>query len=214
MGPNDPGLAHDTFRAFALRARLKRDFGTSANMVIWQGPVPLLGDLEYTGQAFRAMDGWLERIEADHSRHALPQKVIADKPADVHDQCSDGLGTALTDSLCSTAIVPVYGTPRTVAGEPITTDQNACQLEPLNRSSYDVTFTSAEWTELEAAFPAGVCNYGKPGNRQQPTIPWLTYQTAAGKVIYGGRPLGTAPASTRCQRRRRGKHRRLARCVV
>jgi hypothetical protein len=30
---------------------------------------------------------------------------------------------------------------------------------------------------------------------QQPTIPWLTYQDARGHVIYGGTPLGNAPAS-------------------
>jgi hypothetical protein len=46
-GPNDPGEAHDTYRSFAVRARLKRDFGTSANQVIWEGPVTLIGDPYY-----------------------------------------------------------------------------------------------------------------------------------------------------------------------
>jgi hypothetical protein len=197
-GPNDPGLAHDTVRAFALRARLQQNFGTSANMVIWEGPVPLLGDVDYTGMALRAMNRWLEAIQADHSDRGLPQKVIADKPVDIHDQCSDGLGTVLLDSLCPQAVVPVYGTPRTVAGEPITTDQNACQLVPLNRSSYDASFTASQWSELQAAFPSGVCDYAVPGISQQNTVPWLTYQTAKGTVIYGGRPLGPAPTSHAC----------------
>ena len=30
-----------------------------------------------------------------------------------------------------------------------------------------------------AAFPAGVCDYTRPGVNQQPTVPWLTSQTAA-----------------------------------
>jgi hypothetical protein len=82
-----------------------------------------------------------------------------------------------------------------VAGEPLSTYQNQCQLVPLTRNSYDVTFTAAEWALMEKAFPTGVCDYAKPGVGQQPTIPWLTYETASGKVIYGGRPLGSAPVS-------------------
>ena len=90
----------------------------------------------------------------------------------------------------------MYGTPRTVAGDSITTDANKCQLQPLNRTAYAPTqFTDAEWSELQSIFSKGVCNYRKPGVDQRPTIPWLTYQTASGKVIYGGRPLGPAPVS-------------------
>jgi hypothetical protein len=94
-------------------------------------------------------------------------------------------------------VVPVYGTPRTVAGDPITTDANKCQLKPLRRSAYlPVRFTDAEWVELTRTFPRGVCDYARPGVDQRPTIPWLTYQTASGQVIYGGRPLGRPPVST------------------
>jgi hypothetical protein len=66
---------------------------------------------------------------------------------------------------------------------------------PLNRSSYKVGFTDAQWAELQKAFPSGVCDYSKPGVSQRPTVGWLTYQTASGKVIYGGRPLGLPPVS-------------------
>jgi len=194
-GPNDPGLAHDSYRAFAMRARLKRDFGTGANMVIWEGPAVIIGDLHYTDQALLAMNRWIEAIRADHRRRPLSVKVIADKPADIHDQCSDGNGNKVSNGLCPSAVVPVYGTPRTVAGEPITTDQNQCRLKPLVRSSYDVIFTNAQWTQLERTFLTGVCDYSKPGLSQQPTVGWLTYQTAAGKVIYGGRRMGPAPRS-------------------
>jgi hypothetical protein len=93
--------------------------------------------------------------------------------------------------------VPIYGTPRSVAGDPITTDANKCQLRPLNRSSNygTVPFTDAQWTELQTLFPNGVCDFSKPGVDQQPTIPWMTYQDARGHVIYGGRPMGPAPVS-------------------
>ena len=56
-------------------------------------------------------------------------------------------------------------------------------------------FTDAQWQELEATFPDGVCDYNKPGVAQRYTIPWLGYQRPDGKVIYGGRPLGAPPSS-------------------
>jgi hypothetical protein len=93
-----------------------------------------------------------------------------------------------------------------VAGDPITTDANKCRLKPLDRNGYTqtiggvklpVSFTDAQWAELQRAFPSGVCDFSKPGVDQSPTVPWLTYQSdAAGRhVIYGGRPLGPAPRS-------------------
>jgi hypothetical protein len=218
-GPNDPGLAHDSYRAFALRARLDRNFGTHANQVMWQGPDPIIGDTHYTSQALVAIDRWLAAIDADHSGRPLPQKVIADKPTDITEQCSDGQGHKLHDGLCGHAVVPVYGTPRTVAGEPITTDQNKCRLKPLRRQAYaPITFTAAQWTELQAAFPTGVCDYSLPGVDQRPVVPWLTYIDSRGHPIYGGRPLGAPPGSRRCQeyKLRRGPRRRHspAACAV
>jgi hypothetical protein len=194
-GPNDPGEAHDTYRSFAVRARLKRDFGTSANQVIWEGPVTLIGDPNYDNQALVAMNHWLAGVQRDKSGRSLPKKIIADKPASITDQCSNGKGVKVASKLCPASVVHVYSTPRMVAGEAITTDQNKCALVPLNRTSYKVGFTNAQWAELQKAFPSGVCDYAKPGVSQQPTVPWLTYQTASGKVITGGRPLGAPPVS-------------------
>ena len=57
-----------------------------------------------------------------------------------------------------------------------------------------VTFSDAQWAQLEHAFPTGVCDWSKPGVEQQDTIPWQTYQSADGSVVYGSRPLGRAPA--------------------
>jgi hypothetical protein len=87
-----------------------------------------------------------------------------------------------------------------VAGDAITTDDNKCQLQPLDRSAYgSVTFTDAQWAQLQKAFPSGVCDFSKPGVDQQPTIPWMTYQDQGGQVIYGGTPMGPAPTSTEVQ---------------
>jgi hypothetical protein len=194
-GP-DPGAAHDAYRAFTVRARLDRDFGTHANQVIWEGPVPIIGDADCALNSLIAMDHWLAAMGADHSHRTEAQKIVADKPASITDKCQDGLGASLLNQLCPPGVVPIYGTPRTVAGDAITTDANKCQLKPLNRTDYALPFTDAQWAELKATFPLGVCEYSKPGVQQQPTIPWMTYQSANGTVIYGGRPMPPAPAST------------------
>ena len=194
-GPN-PGLFHDAYRAFAVRARLDREHGTHANQVIWEGPIQLTADANCELNSFIAMDHWLTAVERDQSRTPLPRKIIRDKPSGLTDECWDGIGNKLSSSLCPAGVVNVEGTPRTVAGDAITTDTNKCQLKPLRRADYQgVTFTAAQWTELQKTFPTGVCDYSKPGVDQQPTIPWLTYQDAKGHVIYGGKPLGKPPTS-------------------
>jgi hypothetical protein len=192
-GP-DPGAFHDVYRTYAMRARLLRNFGTAANQVLWRGQVPLLGDSNYVDQSVFAMDGWLARVAADHSNRSLPRKIIADKPVDLTDRCTNGGGTALPSEVCDET-VEAYGTPRFGAGEPITDDVLKCQLQPLRRGDFPVAFTADQWSRLKKAFPTGVCNYGEPGVDQQKTVTWLTYQDAAGHVSYGGQRLGPAPRS-------------------
>jgi hypothetical protein len=202
-GP-DPGAAHDSYRAFAIRARLDREHGTHANQVIWEGPEPIFADAACERNAFIAMDRWLTAVERDHGARSIATKVAADRPADVTDECWTGVGVLLWHSLCGEDVVPVYGTSRMVAGDDISTDNNKCRLKPLDRSSYHVTvagvtvpvhFTGPQWVALERAFPTGVCDFSKPGVGQQPTLPWQTYQDRSGKVIFGGRPLGPPPTS-------------------
>ena len=78
-GP-DEGSFHDVYRTYAMRDRLLRNFGTAANQVLWQGPVPLLGDATFADAAVYAMDGWLAKVNADHRNIPLSQKIIQDKP--------------------------------------------------------------------------------------------------------------------------------------
>jgi hypothetical protein len=200
-GP-DAAEGHDAYRAFALRARLDREHGTHANQLIWEGPVgyPGTGDEYCPYNSFVAMDRWLTAIEKDKSSRTLPEKVIADKPAHLSDRCYDGAGHMVSESLCPEGVVPVYGTPRTAAGDAITTDANKCQLRSLNRGdNYGlIPFTDAQWARLQALFPGGVCDFSKPGADQQRTIPWQTYQDdrAGGTVVYGGKALRPAPAGS------------------
>ena len=193
-GP-DEGLFHDAYRAFAVRARLDRANGGHGNQLIWEGPVSLIADPQCERNSFLTMDRWLTAVENDSSQRSLERKIVRDKPADLTDRCYDGKGVKVSDALCP-SIVHVYGTPRTVAGDAITTDKNKCRLKPLDRGDYGgVSFTDAQWAELQDVFPDGVCDFSKPGVDQQPTIPWQTYQDAFGRVIYGGRSLGPPPRS-------------------
>lgn len=68
-GP-DPGLAHDSYRAYAMRARLDRANGNHDNQVIFGGPIPMIADLKCNKRAFTAMERWLDAITADD--RALP----------------------------------------------------------------------------------------------------------------------------------------------
>jgi hypothetical protein len=202
-GP-DEGLFHDAYRAFAVRARLDREHGSHRNQLIWEGPRIIMADSRCELNSFLAMDRWLAAVERDKSKRTLARKIARDKPADLTDRCYDGNGGKVSDDLCP-SVVHVYGTPRTVAGDAITTDNNKCRLKPLDRAGYGgVQFTDAQWAELETAFPNGVCDFSRPGVDQQPTVPWQTYQNARGSVIYGGRPLGQPPRSTPLKVKRRG----------
>jgi Tannase-like family of unknown function (DUF6351) len=193
-GP-DPGAFHDVYRTYAMRDRLLRNFGSAANQLLWQGPEALIGDSTFADAAVYAEDGWLAKVYSDHRSIPLAQKIVADKPAGLTDRCTNGSGTDVPAASCQ-ATVQSYGTPRFAAGEPHTDDVLDCQLKPLNRSDYlPVTFTDTQWQELQQAFPTGVCDYSKRGVGQGPNTTWLTYQDAAGRVIYGGRALGPAPAS-------------------
>jgi Tannase-like family of unknown function (DUF6351) len=202
-GP-DPGAFHDAYRSWAIRARLEREQGRfPKNHVIWFGHAPLVGDPNWTTDGLLAMDRWLDAVERDRTGRTLAQKVAANRPADVHDRCSNIEGVEQValpgvGPVCELEAVQTrYGTPATAAGQGIETDVNRCQLKPLRRSDYyPISFTADQWSGLERAFPTGVCDWSKPGVDQQDTIAWQTYQDGAGRVIYGGRALGRAPAGS------------------
>jgi Tannase-like family of unknown function (DUF6351) len=204
-GP-DPGAFHDAYRTWSMRARLEHTEGHfPLNHVIWFGETPLIGSPTYTTEGLLAMDKWLSAVEADNRRLSLEEKVAQDRPAAVHDKCSNvegveqvslpGIGPVCKLPLAETK----FSTPRVISGEDIATDKQKCQLAPLERSSYyPLEFTEEEWAKLQKAYPAGVCDFSNPGLSQQGTVPWQTYQNDAsgGAVIYGGRPLGRAPANS------------------
>ncbi|EON22508.1 hypothetical protein CF8_3691 [Nocardioides sp. CF8] len=186
-GGPDPGVAHDYAHAWWTETRLERDQGHTDNRVMWFGPAPLIGDVEWSREAFLAMDGWLAAVEKDKRAIPLAQKIAADRPATVTDRCIGVCATDVTQLRLST--------PRQEAGGDIANDVVACRLTPLDRSTYTspLPFSDAQWARLQAVFPAGVCDWSKPGVGQGRAETWLGYGTAT-EVVYGGRPLRAAPA--------------------
>lgn len=197
VGP-DPGIAHDAVHAWWIRWRIEREHGSARNHVMWGGPVPLLGDLNYVYDGLDAMDQWLSNIEQDESATPIAEKISRHRPGDLHDQCAVVGGQPVLGELCIDLLRPVYayGTPRTVAGDTRTADNFDCQLKPFSRDEdYGlIPFTEAQWQQLEEVFSDGVCDYRAPGVGKQPTVAWLKYFDEAGRVIVGGEPLPPAPA--------------------
>jgi hypothetical protein len=197
-GP-DPGAAHDYAHTWWVRDRLDKAHGGHGNQVLWFGPTPLIGDPTWPTTALVAMDRWLAAVKADGSSRSLARKIVADRPADLHDRCEyvPAVTSAPTDGVCLPQTLQThYGTPREVAGGPATNDVLKCQLKPINAADYGVLGLSAgQLARLRAVFPKGVCDWSKPGVGQQPVKPWQTYADAHGAVVYGGRALPPAPRS-------------------
>jgi hypothetical protein len=187
---------HTSFHSWEMRARLDRDNGNHNNQIIWTYPASsALGgvapDAFVTLKSFLRMDRWLSNIQADRRSIPLAVKVARDKPAGAVDACFTAADAETTNSSTCRKMFPHYGDARIAAGGPLADDIGDCQLRPLQRSSYHVSFTAAQWAEMQHMFPTGVCDWKLPGVGQQPSHPWTTF--AAGP---GGRPLGTPPRST------------------
>ena len=129
-GGPDPGIAHDYSHAFWTEERLMADQGHTDNRVMWFGPTPLIGDLDWAKDALFEMDRWLSAVEADRRAVPLAAKIAADKPADLTDRCQvEGFETVGTpaEPVCRMPELQTrLGTPRQVAGGPVANDTVAC----------------------------------------------------------------------------------------
>ncbi|MCU1587619.1 MAG: hypothetical protein JWN31_1112, partial [Frankiales bacterium] len=215
LGGPEPGAFHDVYRKFEMRDRLIREHGSSANQVFWQGMTPLLGDVTFVDASIRAENRWLAAVEADKRAVPLARKIIDAKVrTGIKQRCAvDGVDVPI--DTCTPAVgLTLFSSPRIEAGggdqAPVngvgprtvgfTDDRLDCQTMPIERFVYAgkpfaATFSAAQQAALKKAFPTGVCDYSKPGKGFQAAIPWLRYQDASGKVIYGGTAMGPAVLS-------------------
>lgn len=185
---------HTDYHSYVMRARLDATNGGHANQLIWTWSGSLFGigpPATIAVKSFLLMDTWLSNIENDTRDVALSQKVLDDKPTAAVDECFIGPTlTETTDPAACAAAFPHFGDARLVAGESLVDNAMQCQLKPLDRADYSVTFTDAQWGRLQQLFAGGVCDWSKPPVAYQASIPWLTYEGGP-----GGQQLGPAPVS-------------------
>ena len=187
---NDNNGIHHNWRSFSLRARLDDSNGHHANHVMWRfgpGLLPSGAGAKLFGEQFVVMDQWLSNIEADTSKKSIEQKVLANKPADAFDNCylstDTTYSTKITDfAVCDADPVLQYkSSPRQVAGGPLAENVPKCRLKSLDINDYPPsTFTGEQWARLETVFAGGVCDWSKPGVRQQQAVTNLTYEDGPG----------------------------------
>jgi hypothetical protein len=180
---------HTDFNSYAMRQRLLRNNGHADNHVIFTTDTPLIVPPSVAAEAFELMDGWLAAIEADASDDPQEVKVVRHKPAGAVDSCYIG-GEKITDQAKCRAAFPYFGSTRIAAGGPLSNHYLKCELKPLDPRDYSVSFSDDQWQRLRAVFPDGVCDWNRPPVGEQPSVPWMSFETGP-----GGEPLGPQPVS-------------------
>jgi hypothetical protein len=201
-GYDETGI-HYIWRSFSERDRLDQQAGSHANQVMWRFGTGLAAPAALGVQSFLTMDTWLSSLVTSAPKtfvngERTQAQVVAAKPAAAVDFCYLSTDTAfanrITDfTVCDTdPKLVAHASPHQVAGGPRAENILKCQLKALNFADYTgVTFTAAQQTRLQAAFPAGVCDWSKPGVSQQDPVSPQTYTAGPGGV-----PLPAAPVST------------------
>ena len=182
----DPtGNFHTSYYSFVTRERLRRDLGHADNYVLQRHAQ----GMSLAAENLAMMDRWLSNLGTDASLDPVATKLIRAKPAELLESCYDEDGEQVvepqtfdrrnvfsnTAGTCNSLYPPHAGT-RMIAGAPLESDVLKCQLKPLDRADYTVSFTDAEWSRLQRVFSSGVCDWSKPGVGQD-VAPrtWLSY---------------------------------------
>jgi hypothetical protein len=186
----DPiGDIHTRFQAFSVRDRLKVNGTDDPNLLLWTYPLmgdyvsQLLGNAGVGNAAVYSLDQWLTNLDHTDAGRSMPTRLAQAKPADATNRCylaRDQLqagGWELYDQPGSCATrYPVHGDPRLAAGEPQADNVIKCAPRPIDPADYKVTLSAAQRQRLATIFPAGVCDYTKPGVGQQPPAgTWQNY---------------------------------------
>jgi hypothetical protein len=206
-GYDEQGI-HYIWRTFSERARIDSANGNHNNHVMWRYGTGLLPGTAaqvaaVSVQSLVTMDAWLSKLLETAPKETLnavrtQQQVVAAKPAGAVDLCYLTGDTSFTTKVFDQAVCDAdarlakHASPRQVAGGSLEENILKCQLKPLNAAEYaPVSFSAGQLARLQAVFPAGVCDWTKPGVGQQEAVSPLTF--VAGP---GGQPLAPAPVST------------------
>jgi hypothetical protein len=169
------GDIHDSIRSLITRARLMASNGNAANHVI------LTARPADNAAILRTMQQWIENIEKDSQHGNAASRVVRNKPIELTDACwAENQAiveprTAKGTGRCA-QLYPPHENPRMAAGGPLTDDVLKCSLKPVNPRDYKQSLTESQLSRLKAVFPAGVCDYTRPGIGQMALRgTWLRY---------------------------------------
>ena len=171
---------HDIVASHITRARLIAANGHAGNQV-FRTYAPGTPIQVAQRDVLDVMDRWLNNIARDTApaRTGL-DKVVRNKPQGLTDTCYTAGGEPIADAARCHQLFPVASNPRLVAGSPLAHDRLKCALKPVNRADYRATLTAAQLESLRMVFADGVCDYSRPGVRQQPPRQtWQSYSAAA-----------------------------------
>jgi hypothetical protein len=167
------GDIHDQLEDQIVRARLIKANGRADNQIIWRSGST--SGIDMAGLSLDLMNQWLDKIAADQSAPST-DKVANNKPYDASDTCWDLGGNKIVqpatmdlNTQCNRTY-PYFSQPQLQAGQALTRDVLKCALKSITKADYNVSFTPAEWTQLNSIFPNGVCDYSRPGIGQQPLL--------------------------------------------
>lgn len=182
------GDIHVRYHSFSMRQRLEKANGRTDNQImviednrfgLYSNDSPLLKRMILT------LDRWITAIKADARDVPQIEKVVQDKPADLAEGCltRDANPTFIAQpqvrdpaTTCE-QLYPSNSFPREVAGADVAADIIKCQTKPVTPADYRVTFTAQQWARLQAIFPAGVCDWSRPGIEQQPLAgTWIMFE--------------------------------------
>jgi hypothetical protein len=189
-------LYHYQWFHFAVRERMKNRNGHSDNHVMWRGGVAVRDHAQLGGkpsaehlamiqtieaQSWQTFINWVSHYKADSSAASQLDKVIRHKPSAAQDGCftkslpSSFIAEQQTfsnaaDSNCNT-LWPSWSFVRKEAGGPLHANTLKCQLKPLNKDDYAISYSSEEWLAMTKTFPEGVCDWTQPGVVDSPVSP-------------------------------------------
>ena len=173
------GDIHQRYHSFSTRERLIEANGDAGNQVMVTesakygssaaaGPALFSLTSPVVLEAMLQMDKWIRAAQADRSRQDSHGVIVKTKPASLVEACYTATGEKIVepqvyqgDTRCN-RLYPSFAAPRIVAGGPVASDVITCQLRSPVRSEYP-QMTDEQWQFLQAVFPAGVCDYSKPG---------------------------------------------------
>ena len=177
---------HDRVGSFVARARMMATYGNASNDVLYTFPGKV-NDAVNDG-ALDDMRAWLDRIDADTSK-APPAQKIRDNRGSLVDSCWDPDGVRFAEPADPAAgnrcngYYPVHKNPRLVAGMPIQLDVLKCQLKPIDPADYRQPLSEQLLARLRKVFPAGVCDFSRPGvGFERLAGTWLNYAAPGAPV--------------------------------